>query len=56
MADDRAPDPANWSCPVPLADHDKIVMGHGGGGKPGCSTMNGSSILERSAARASVFL
>ncbi|MEM9041990.1 MAG: hydrogenase expression/formation protein HypE [Actinomycetota bacterium] len=22
-----------WSCPVPLRDHDRIVMGHGGGGK-----------------------
>ena len=22
-----------WSCPLPLANHDKIVLGHGGGGK-----------------------
>lgn len=23
----------NWSCPMPLRDHPKVVMGHGGGGK-----------------------
>lgn len=22
-----------WSCPLPLRDHDRIVMGHGGGGR-----------------------
>lgn len=22
-----------WSCPLPLRDHDKIILGHGGGGK-----------------------
>ncbi len=22
-----------WSCPVPLRDHDRIVLGHGGGGR-----------------------
>lgn len=32
---DAAPDPANWSCPLPLADYPTIVMGHGGGGKLG---------------------
>jgi len=30
-----APDFANWSCPLPLADYPAIVMGHGGGGKLG---------------------
>jgi len=30
-----APDIANWSCPLPLADYPTIVMGHGGGGKLG---------------------
>ncbi len=30
-----APDFANWSCPLPLADYPTIVMGHGGGGKLG---------------------
>jgi hydrogenase expression/formation protein HypE len=30
---DALPDPAGWSCPVPLRDHDRIVLGHGGGGK-----------------------
>ncbi len=29
------PDFSNWSCPLPLADHPTIVMGHGGGGKLG---------------------
>jgi len=28
-----AADPASWTCPLPLADHDKVVMGHGGGGR-----------------------
>ena len=22
-----------WSCPLPLRDHDRVVIGHGGGGK-----------------------
>jgi hydrogenase expression/formation protein HypE len=38
MAEDPkpgAPDFANWSCPLPLADYPTIVMGHGGGGKLG---------------------
>lgn len=26
-------DLSSWSCPLPLRDHDRIVMGHGGGGK-----------------------
>lgn len=26
-------DPVAWSCPVPLRDHDRIVSGHGGGGR-----------------------
>ncbi len=29
-------EPANlsdWSCPVPLRDHERVVLGHGGGGK-----------------------
>lgn len=30
MADDL--DPLGWSCPVPLRHHDRIVLGHGGGG------------------------
>jgi len=30
-----APDFANWSCPLPLADYPTIVMAHGGGGKLG---------------------
>lgn len=25
-------DPGAWSCPVPLRHHDRIVLGHGGGG------------------------
>lgn len=25
-------DPVEWSCPVPLRDHDRVVLGHGGGG------------------------
>ncbi|MBW1596880.1 hydrogenase expression/formation protein HypE [Streptomyces sp. JJ38] len=25
-------DPAAWSCPAPLRDHPRVVMGHGGGG------------------------
>lgn len=27
------PDPANWTCPLPLRDSPRIVMGHGGGGQ-----------------------
>ncbi|MFC5889500.1 hydrogenase expression/formation protein HypE [Kitasatospora sp. CM 4170] len=27
-----APDFFGWSCPVPLRDHPRVVMGHGGGG------------------------
>jgi hydrogenase expression/formation protein HypE len=26
---------STWTCPLPLADHPEIVMGHGGGGKLG---------------------
>lgn len=26
-------DPTAWSCPLPLRSHDRIVMGHGGGGQ-----------------------
>ena len=26
-------DPAAWTCPAPLRDHDRVVMGHGGGGR-----------------------
>ncbi len=25
-------DPGGWVCPLPLRDHDRIVLGHGGGG------------------------
>ncbi|MEZ5257945.1 MAG: hydrogenase formation protein HypD, partial [Ilumatobacteraceae bacterium] len=28
-----APDFENWSCPLPLRSHDRVVIGHGGGGK-----------------------
>ncbi|WP_369185593.1 hydrogenase expression/formation protein HypE [Streptomyces sp. Y1] len=27
-----APDILGWSCPLPLRDHPRVVMGHGGGG------------------------
>ncbi|MEM8904900.1 MAG: hydrogenase expression/formation protein HypE [Actinomycetota bacterium] len=27
------PDFEGWSCPIPLRDHERIVIGHGGGGK-----------------------
>jgi hydrogenase expression/formation protein HypE len=27
------PDFEGWSCPLPLRDHDRVVIGHGGGGK-----------------------
>lgn len=27
-----APDLLGWSCPLPLRDHPRVVMGHGGGG------------------------
>ena len=30
--EDGAGGGAGWSCPVPLRDHDRIVLGHGGGG------------------------
>ncbi|MBK9178576.1 MAG: hydrogenase expression/formation protein HypE [Acidimicrobiales bacterium] len=35
MADVAGPaaDPATWSCPLPLRDHDTVVLGHGGGGR-----------------------
>ncbi len=26
-------DPAAWSCPLPLRDHDRVMIGHGGGGR-----------------------
>lgn len=26
-------DPGGWSCPLPLRDYDRIVIGHGGGGQ-----------------------
>lgn len=32
-ASDGVLDFEGWSCPLPLRDHDRIVMGHGGGGK-----------------------
>ncbi len=28
----QAPDFSGWSCPLPLRDHPRVVMGHGGGG------------------------
>ncbi len=27
------PDFSGWSCPLPLQDYERIVLGHGGGGK-----------------------
>ncbi len=33
MTDSSPPDLAAWSCPLPLRDHDRVVMGHGGGGR-----------------------
>lgn len=30
---DAPVDLENWSCPVPLRSHDRVVIGHGGGGK-----------------------
>lgn len=27
------PDPAQWTCPLPLRDYPEIVLGHGGGGQ-----------------------
>jgi len=27
------PDLEGWSCPLPLRDHDRVLIGHGGGGK-----------------------
>jgi hydrogenase expression/formation protein HypE len=29
----QAPDFDGWSCPLPLRDHERIVIGHGGGGQ-----------------------
>ncbi len=29
----EGPDFEGWSCPIPLRDHDRIVIGHGGGGR-----------------------
>ncbi len=26
-------DPAQWTCPLPLRDYTRIVLGHGGGGQ-----------------------
>jgi hydrogenase expression/formation protein HypE len=33
MADERAVDPAAWSCPAPVRGRAEVVMGHGGGGR-----------------------
>ena len=27
------PDIASWSCPLPLRDHDRVQLAHGGGGR-----------------------
>ena len=32
-ADPDGPDFDGWTCPLPLRDHDRVVLGHGGGGK-----------------------
>ncbi|MFD5466531.1 hydrogenase expression/formation protein HypE [Kitasatospora sp. NPDC127059] len=32
LTDADAPDFSGWSCPLPLRDHPRVVMGHGGGG------------------------
>lgn len=32
QAEETRPDMLNWTCPVPLRDQPRIVMGHGGGG------------------------
>lgn len=32
MADGVAIDLDGWTCPAPLRDHDRVVLGHGGGG------------------------
>lgn len=32
MSDDL-PDFDGWTCPLPLRDHDRVVLGHGGGGR-----------------------
>jgi len=29
----ETPDPGNWSCPLPLRNQRRVVMGHGGGGR-----------------------
>lgn len=31
--DESARDVAGWTCPLPLRHHDRIVLGHGGGGR-----------------------
>ena len=36
LPDPSMPDPPNfdgWTCPLPLRDHPRVVMGHGGGGQ-----------------------
>lgn len=33
VADEVAGDPAEWSCPVPIGHRDRVVLGHGGGGR-----------------------
>lgn len=33
MALAEGPDFDGWTCPLPLRDHDRVVLGHGGGGK-----------------------
>ncbi|MAT03426.1 MAG: hydrogenase expression/formation protein HypE [Acidimicrobiaceae bacterium] len=33
MAESDPPDFENWSCPLPLRGHDRVVIGHGGGGR-----------------------
>ncbi len=32
MSDGTAIDPGGWTCPAPLREHDRVVIGHGGGG------------------------
>lgn len=29
----EASDPGAWTCPAPLRDHDRVLIGHGGGGR-----------------------
>lgn len=33
VGDAGEPDFEGWSCPLPLRNHDRVVIGHGGGGK-----------------------